>query len=248
MEVVRVRMPGRIFKSPFMMGVVCLLFFGGISGTAAAGTVKGGTIEEAVRAYVERNVFWPEGSVRVEFRDEISDVDLPGEEITCRVQSKRNEDFIGNTTFTVRFYEDDEFLGKQIIRARLEVLMGVVVSARSLVRDDVIGRGDVRVIERWFSRPPRNIISDLDEVVGKRVRTGIKPNTEITGNRVESIPVVKKGKPVKIVIENGLMGVTTIGISEQDGMFGELIKVKNVSSQKTIYARVMGRSLVEVEF
>ncbi|MBW2560093.1 MAG: flagellar basal body P-ring formation protein FlgA [Deltaproteobacteria bacterium] len=242
-------MSGKIYKTVFFVASVVLLFlFSGHLCVATAGVIKGGTIEKAVRAYVEKNMFWSEGAVRVEFPGKVSDVTLSGEKITCRVRSKRNEDFIGNTSFTVRFYEDGELLGKQTVRARLEVLMAVVVSSRSLPRNTEIGRGDVRLIKRWFARPPLNIISSPDDVVGTRLCAGIKPNTEITGNMVRAIPVVQKGKPVRIIIENGSMGMTTIGMSEQDGMRGELIKVRNVSSKKMIYARVMDTSLVKVEF
>ena len=231
-----------------IVGAMCMVLLGGPLCAAGAGVIEGGMIEKAVRDYVEKNMFWPEGSVRVEFPGILSDVSLPGEKITCRVQSKRNEDYIGNTSFTVRFYEDGKPLRKQTVRARLEVLIDVVVSSRSLHRNTVIGRGDVRLVERWFARPPHNIISNPGDVVGKKLRTSIKPNTEITGNMLREIPVVQKGKPVRIVVENGLMGMTTIGMSEQDGMRGELIKVRNVSSRKIIYARVMDTSLVKVEF
>jgi flagella basal body P-ring formation protein FlgA len=39
-----------------------------------------------------------------------------------------------------------------------------------------------------------------------------------------------------------------LGLSEEDGMQGAIIKVKNMSSKRTIYARVLGESLVGVEF
>jgi flagella basal body P-ring formation protein FlgA len=244
-----VKMSGKATKmARFIVGAACMVLFSGHLGVAAAGVIKGETIEEAVSAYVGKNTFWPEGVVRVEFPGGVSDVSLSGERIACRVQSRRNEDFIGNTSFTVRFYEDDELLGKQTVRARLEVLMDVVVSSRSLRRNTEIGSDDVRVVKRWFARPPVNVVSSPEDVVGKKLRASIKPNTEITGNMVRDIPVVHKGKPVKIVVENGLMGVTTIGMSEQDGMRGELIKVRNLSSKKIIYARVMDDSLVKVEF
>ncbi len=243
-------MSGKIHKTAFLIAsVVFLFFFNGHLGAATAGVIKGETIEEAIRAYVAKNMSWSGGrDVRLEFPGGISDVTLDGEKIACRVESKRNEDFIGNTSFTVRFYENGELLGKQTVRARLELLMDVVVSSRPLHRNTEIGRDDVRLVKRWFTRPPLNIISSPDDVVGKKLRASIKPNTEITGNMVRTIPVVQKGKPVRIVIENGSMGMTTIGMSEQDGMCGELIKVRNVSSQKMIYARVMGNSLVKVEF
>lgn len=245
----QMRVSSKTHKAVFLIAsIVALFFFSGHLCAADAGMIRGKAIEAAVSAYVEKNMFWPEGALRVEFPDSISDVTLSGEKIDCQVQSKRNEDFIGNTSFTVRFYENGELLGKQTVRVRLEVLMDVVVSSRALRRNTEIGRGDIRLVERWFARPPLNIISSQDDVVGKKLRASIKPNTEITGNMLEEIPVVQKGKPVKIVIQNDLMGMTTIGMSEQDGMRGELIKVRNVSSKKTIYARVMDTSLVKVEF
>ena len=60
--------------------------------------------------------------------------------------------------------------------------------------------------------------------------------------------MVKRGKLVRIVLENGPLRVTTIGLSQQNGAFGDIIKVKNISSKNVIYARVMGNSLVQVEF
>ena len=226
----------------------CVVLLAGIPSTAAAGVIRGQAIEEAIRAYVSKNIFQTGRDTRIDFPGGISDVTLDGEDITWQVQSRRNEDFFGNTSFSVRFYEDGRLLDEKIIKARLEVLMHVVVSARSLGRDTVLSPDDVRVMARWFTRPPRNIVSSLDGVVGKKLRTGVSPNTEISRNRLEDVPAVKKGRPVKIVVDNGLMGITTIGISEQDGMHGELVKVKNASSHKTIYARVVDNSLVKVEF
>jgi len=226
----------------------CLVLLAGNPSAAAAGVIRGETIEEAIRAYVAKNIFQTGRDTRIDFPGGISDVTLEGKDLTWQVQSRRNEDFFGNTSFSVRFYDDGRLLDEKIIKARLEVLMHVVVSSRSLGRDTFITPDDVRVMARWFTRPPRNIVSSLDGVVGKKLRTGVRPNTEITRNRLEDVPAVMKGKPVKIVVDNGLMGITTIGISEQDGMHGELVKVKNASSHKTIYARVVDNSLVKVEF
>jgi len=37
-------------------------------------------------------------------------------------------------------------------------------------------------------------------------------------------------------------------MSQQDGKLGELVKVKNLSSKQTVYAKVTGDSLVSVEY
>ncbi|MEA3415432.1 MAG: flagellar basal body P-ring formation chaperone FlgA [Thermodesulfobacteriota bacterium] len=242
------RLLDHLMRSFLIASVVSLLFFDSHLCAAARTVIKGEMIKAYVRTYVEKNMPWPKSAVRVEFPTRVSGLKLTGKKITCRVMSRRNEDFIGNSSFTVRCYENGEFLNGKRVRARIEVAMDVVVSTKSLRRNVRINRDDVRLVKKWFNRLPSNIISSHDAVVGMKLRTNVKPNTEITGNMVRSIPMVKRGKPVKIVFENGPMRITTIGLSEQDGMRGELIKVRNVSSKKVIYARVTGNSLVKVGF
>ena len=244
------RMSGKIHKTAFLIASVVFLFLfnSHLLCTASAAVIKGETIKAHVRTYIEKNMPWPKSVVRVEFPARVSDFKLTGKKITYRVMSRRNEDFIGNSSFTVRCYENGAFLNGKTVRARIEVLMDVVVSTKSLPKNVRINRDDVRLVKKWFNRLPSNVISSSDAVVGMKLRTNVKPNTEITGNIVRSIPMVKRGKPVRIVFENGPMRITTIGLSEQDGLHGELIKVRNVSSKKVIYARVMGNSLVKVEF
>ena len=241
--------PDEMFKMiRLIAGVVFLFFFSGHLCMVSAAVIRGGAIKAAVMAYVGKNMPWQEGAVRVEFSGGVSDLSLPGKKITYRVLSKGNMDFIGDSSFKVKFYENDVFLKQKIVNVRLEVLMDVVISVKSLPRNVKIGRNDVKLVKRWFSSTPSKIISSLDDVVGMKLRTSVKLNAKITKNMVKSIPMVKRRKPVKIIFENGLMSITTIGLSEQDGMEGDLIKVRNVSSKKLIYARVMGNSLVSIKF
>jgi len=243
------RLLDHLTSSFLIVSVVSLFLFNGhLLCAASAAVIKGETIKAHVRTYIEKNMPWPKSAVRVEFPARVSDLSLMGKKITCRVLSRRNEDFIGNSSFTVRCYENGTFLNGKTVRARIEVLMDVVVSTKSLRRNVKIERGDVRLVKKWFNRLPSNIISSHDAVVGMKLRTNVKLNTAITGNMVRSIPMVKRGKPVRIVFENGPIRITTIGFPEQDGMYGELIKVRNVSSKKVIYARVTDNFLVKVEF
>ena len=238
-----------IGKMTGLVAGIALILVAGVCRCAVAATIiRGDTLKKDVMAYVKQNMPWPEDAVRVEFLGDIADVKLTGENIACRIQREKNEDFIGHTAFTVRFYADDVFIKKDIIRMRLEVLMDIATAATFLARDTRIESRDVKLNRVWQTRAPRNAISTLDEVVGKTVRMDIKPNTAITRTMVKIIPVVKRRKPVKIVFKDDLMRITTIGISEQDGMLGDLVKVRNVSSRQMIYARVIGDAMVRVEF
>jgi len=244
-----VKVSAGIFKTTGLIaGIIFLSLFTGHLSMAFAAVISAETMESAVRTYVEKNMPWPEGTVRIELLDRMSDLTVSGENVSYRVQSGRNSDFIGMSSFFIRFYEKDVFLTERMVKAKLEISMDVVISAKPLSRGINIDRNDVKLIKRWFTHTPENILSNLDDVVGMKLRSSVKSNTEIRSNMVKSVPIVKRGKPVKIIFDNGLMNITTIGKSEQDGMYGDLIKVRNASSKKIIYARVMGNSLVRMEF
>jgi flagella basal body P-ring formation protein FlgA len=60
--------------------------------------------------------------------------------------------------------------------------------------------------------------------------------------------VVKRGKAVKIILEEGPMSVMAMGVSEQDGVLGEVIRVRNTASNKMVYARVVSDSTALLKF
>ncbi len=229
-------------------GIALILLVGSYRCAVAATIIRGDTIKKNVMAYVKQHMPWPKDTVRVEFLDDVADEKLVDKNVACRVQCRKDEDFIGRASFTVRFYADDVFIKKTIIRMRLEVLMDIATSATFLARDTRIEYRDVKLNQVWQTKAPRNVVSTLEDVVGKTLRTDIKPNTAITRNMIKIIPVVKRRKPVKIVFKDDLMRITTVGVSEQDGMLGDLVKVRNVSSREMIYARVIGGAMVSVEF
>lgn len=211
--------------------------------------VSKNTIKSIIVNYINENMPWPKGTVRTEFFSQISDVGLPAKDITYRVVSIRGEDFIGYSNFTIRFYNEEVFLKEKTVRVKLEVLRDMVVSTGYLARDTNISKDDVKLVKRWFDRISPGVVTDINDVLGKRLRTSIKqPNTIITRNMLREPVMVKRGNLVRIVLEKGPLRITTMGLSKQNGAFGDIIKVKNISSKNVIYARVMGNSLVQVEF
>jgi len=65
---------------------------------------------------------------------------------------------------------------------------------------------------------------------------------------LKEIPLVRKGKMVKIVFDNGSVHIVTVGLSEEDGVAGNVVRVKNITSNKIIYARVLSDSVVGIGF
>jgi flagella basal body P-ring formation protein FlgA len=218
---------------------------------ARAVTISGDTIKTVVENYIETNMPWHVGTMRVDFPARVPDVVLVTAKtgsIKYQVRSKKGEDFLGDSAFMIEFHEDGAQVKEEAVKVRMEILRSVVVSSRVLVRDTEISADDVTLVKKWVTEVPLNSVAGLEEVVGKRICTSIRPNTEITTNMLKDAIVIKKGKMVRILLDNGPVRVIGTGVSEENGTYKAMIKVKNTSSNKTIFARVEGESLVRVEF
>ena len=205
-------------------------------------------IKEAVRKHVEDNAPWPRERVRVEFFGPMPEVAGPAGQADLKVRSRAGERYIGRTSFTVRFSKGDTVVREEAVRVRIEVFTDLVVSTREIMRDAVIGSDDVTVTSKWMDTAPAGILTDAAEVVGKKAVMRLNAGTEISRTMLRSVPVVKKGEAVRIVLESGPMVISAVGLCQEDGGKGDLVRVQNISSKKIIFARVMGSSLVRVDF
>ena len=231
-----------------LAAVTAILILAGLASACNAAGIGEQEIKQAVRSHIEENAPWPKDRVRVEYLAAIPEAVLTVGASSCQVRSRAGESYIGRTAFTVRFSRGDTFVREETIRVRIEVLTDVVVTTGGIARDALIDQGDVTVKKKWLDTVTSGVVTDLAEVVGKKAAMRINAGTEITRNMLRSVPVVKKGEVVRIVLESGPMTISAVGLCQEDGGQGDLIRVENTSSRKVIFARVTGRSTVKVDF
>jgi len=229
----------------FLIALACAC---GLAADCGAAPIGEKAIREAVKKHVEDNAPWPKDRVRVEFFGAMPEVPVAGGPADIQVRSRAGERYIGRTSFTVRFSKGDTVIREETVRVRIEVLTDVVVSTRGILRDAVIGPDDVTVTSKWMDTATAGTLTDAGDAVGKKATARLNPGTEITRQMLRTAPVVKKGEVVRIVLESGPMTISAVGLSQEDGGQGDLIRVQNVSSKKIIFARVMGAALVRVDF
>jgi flagella basal body P-ring formation protein FlgA len=176
------------------------------------------------------------------------DVFMPAGKFSWRVASKSDEGFIGDVNLLLKLYVNGIIFREDNVRVRIEVTREFVVSSKVLTKDTLIKSGDVSLQKKWVRSIPINTVSNLEDVIGKTISISIRPNAEITRNMLKEALAVKRGKLVQVLLDNGALSITSTGLSEEDGVEGSLIKVRNLSSNKTIYARVVGDAKVRVDF
>lgn len=73
------------------------------------------------------------------------------------------------------------------------------------------------------------------------------PVRTIAGPVAKVLPAVKPGQKVKMSVTIGELRVTAVGLSLEEGKVGQMIRVRNVDSNKVLSARVSGPGTVDVE-
>jgi len=157
-----------------------------------------------------------------------------------------NPSIIGSSRFSLIGRIDGQVIKNFSVRGTLKAMAPVVVATVNLRRDDMIIESQIRM-ESMDISPLRAPCLQKDQVIGKKVLRTIKAGTAIELANVEFPPVVKKGALVKILAQKNGIALTATGIAKTDGKEGQIIKVKNVSSEKEIFCRVTAPGLVEVQ-
>jgi flagellar basal body P-ring formation protein FlgA len=205
-------------------------------------------IYAAVRQYIEANMPWPSGAARIDFLTEETESKTHSNNISLRVEPAGNPSFIGDMVFLVRSFKGGNLLRTESVRVRIEVLQNLVIAVKTLPSGSILTEKDVTSVQRWVRRIHPQSLPSLDTVQGKRLTLQVSSGSEILSSMLKEAPLVKKGKMVRMVYDNGLMHIVTIGLSEEDGVAGNIVRIKNISSNKIIFAKVLSDSLVGVEF
>ncbi len=209
--------------------------------------IKGEAIRGEVVRHIERSLPWPREDVRMDIEAPPDLAEFSADRAVIRVETVGKEDYLGEMAFRVRVTEG----GKQRnvnVRGRLELLRSVVVSAGALASGAIVNPEDVRVKKRWVTRLDPLLLSSPEEVIGRQLTASVRAGDEIKKSVVQNPLLVKRGKIVCINLEKGPLKISTVGISEEDGARGALIRVRNVSSNRMVYARVVGANTVQVDF
>jgi flagella basal body P-ring formation protein FlgA len=238
------RISGKIF---FLSMMICTLFLVGASQTFSKQN-NDELMMQKIRQHIEKNMSWPVDQTRIEFLSQLPLMENSGGKISCHIESRPREAYLGDTSFNIRLFKNGIFLKEESIRVRIEVQREFVISTNHLSRDAVITESDVTLKTRWVREIPFNSVLSLNDVLGKQATSAIRPNTDITRTMFKEVMPVKKGKLVQVLLDNGAMMMVMNALAEEDGAEGSMIKVRNLGSHKTIYARVIGPGKVQVDF
>jgi flagellar basal body P-ring formation protein FlgA len=176
------------------------------------------------------------------------EVALPAGNTSYEVVSPQEWEGWGRGSLALIVRVDDRVVKNIPLNVEVEALADVVVAVRAMERGMVLEKGDVAMQKRDMATVPGRTCRNLEEVIGKRVRVGLRGNSPIRSDYLERLPLVKRGQLVTIIAENDMFRITSSGRVKGNGAEGDTVQVQGLNAQKDIAAVVVDAATVRVEF
>ena len=135
---------------------------------------------------------------------------------------------------------------KMYVTASVEITGEAVVAARPIGRGERLAGNMLATQPVLLNERRKQTVKDPQRVIGMEARRPISAGVPVTADLLTSPPAVSRGDHVIIRAQSGRFSVASRGQALAEAAVGEQVLVKNLSSSKTLRARVVAPGRVEV--
>lgn len=211
-----------------------------------ASVVSYDTIEETLRnALMEKGVT---GNFNVNLNSGKPSIvlpkDLPKQVELSAIDFDVQKDYFNATLVAPSL---DNPVQKINVTGMVERLASVPVLRSNLQNGDIIGANDIEMIEVPQNTLQHNILIDADDMVGLTPRRMTYAGKFVMDGELIRPVLVGRGDSVSITFQEGPLVLTAKGKALQSGSKGDLIRVTNINSSRTVDALVTGSYAVTAQ-
>lgn len=94
---------------------------------------------------------------------------------------------------------------------------------------------------------PRETVLTPKALVGVQAARYLNPGQALAYGDFKKEQVLKKGQVVKAIIGSSEFEVAIVALAEEAGALGDVVKVKNIDSQKVVAGKIIERGVVRVD-
>lgn len=134
------------------------------------------------------------------------------------------------------------------VSSEMQVFLPVVTSTAIINRGDTIRSNQLQQQETDIARIQRGFYHRTNEVAGMGAKRRIRANQILSPDLIDQPQLIKRGEKIKIIANRDGISASMPGEALEKGGEGEVIRVKNLSSGKTIDAKVVGTGVVTSTF
>lgn len=134
-----------------------------------------------------------------------------------------------------------------MLTADIEVWQKVVVLRDHISRGESLSQRQVSLQDRNIADLSRGYFASLEDVTNKVSKRSLRAGTALNPSMVTMPIIIKRGQAITLRVDRPGLSVDMKGIALKKGRKGDKIKVKNSSSEKILYGKILSSELVLID-
>ncbi|WP_371192657.1 flagellar basal body P-ring formation chaperone FlgA [Glaciecola sp. SC05] len=223
-----------------IFSIVFALFF--VSLAAVAQTSPHATIQSQTEDFVRYSLFESNtGNTDIKVREIDPRIAVPNCPEGFDFESPNFDSRLSNVSVKVSCPSLQWFVFTNV---SIQSLQQVVITTDTLSPGALLSSRNIEIADIDKSKIRGSTFSTIKDINGARVKRRLRPGTVLSS---AMLCFVCKGDRVTISAVAGGLSIQVYGIAEEDGTLGETIQVRNMSSDKMVFATVAGTEEVTIK-
>lgn len=184
------------------------------------------------------------------YKVEVLKGQIPDSEVdpsTCVVQPLFQNDPLGLVSVLVTLRRSDQSDQRGQFNLRVRKFVQVAVMREPLKLHDELSQDKLEMKLMDVTSLREQPLTSFGAIHGSRTKRNLAAGQILTAEAIETAPDIEVGREVTITFVGSAFTISTRGQAMQTGRRGELIRVRNAASGKTVLAKVSGEGEVRVE-
>ncbi|MDP1603559.1 MAG: flagellar basal body P-ring formation chaperone FlgA [Legionella sp.] len=200
-------------------------------------------IKSAIESFIKQNTVADEGEISVQLNsfDAVKLPQCPGEFSVSFAKETRAE---ASTVVLVECPSREAW--RVFVPIQVQNKRRVLTVNRVLTVGDIISEHDLAYQPFDVNRLYEGYFIAKNEVIGLSVARTISPGYPLTKKNLKQLPLVRRNQRVTLILKQGAIEITMIGIAKSDGYLNDTINVLNPTSKKVVDAVVVSKDRVEI--
>lgn len=188
------------------------------------------------------------GDFELSMPNSAAEIIMPQDQPATFEISDLNVDSV-NERFDAILYAPSKIDPVQTMRVSgaMHTLVDVPVLAGTIRNGHVIKARDITFNKERAKRLNHDVILNPENLIGMTPRRMVIEGKPIKLSEIEAPQIVRRGQNVTIIFKNGAMELTAMGKALENGSKGDLIRVVNANSSRTVAATITAEKEVRVQ-
>ena len=145
-----------------------------------------------------------------------------------------------------RVIVDDQEVFQIVLSYSIKTFQEVAVIAEPIREGTLLAPEHITMERRQISNFDFGYFTDPTKLYGKIARRKIRKGTLLTHKLVKEAPVIFPRSMVSILYRSGNLDIKLDGLAEQSGAPGDVIRIRNLNTRRSVWAKVINAQTVTV--